>query len=131
MKNKNSLKILFALLAVGAVVLFIINQNKNKAAKKVGPMVTPTPGTIGNSGTITAATTIATAAKFPLYMGSRGDEVKVVQRYVGVTADGVWGSQTNTAVAKKLGVTTISNAMYYKILAGNVTTGIFANIFGW
>jgi len=54
---------------------------------------------------------------FPLTMGSRGSEVKSVQKYVNgkgesLVVDGIWGPLTDAAVLKVLKVSSVSQELY-------------------
>lgn len=63
---------------------------------------------------------------FPLRKGMKGASVKVLQEKLGVTADGAFGANTETALLKKFGVVTISQTLFNSIT--QPVTSTFANL---
>lgn len=137
--NAKYLSWLFIALAIAVIVLFI--KNKVSAANNVNLAHPIVPGgsmanQVDNANVVADAiqkptikpktpTKIPTA--FPLKLGSKGDEVKIIQRAVGVTADGIFGPKTQAAVQKKYGINNIPYSFYKEIVVmqgAAILTGI-------
>jgi hypothetical protein len=136
LKDKKFWYIITALLVViGGIVLFVIYKRK-KAAEALA-LGTSTAGTAKTNGTAApASTTMYNASAFPLTYGSRGNEVLKLQKYLnngvlanqtmnGIVAplaklveDGIWGVKTDEAIKVKLGLSSIDETYYKKIVLG-------------
>ncbi|OSZ81925.1 hypothetical protein CAP35_01245 [Chitinophagaceae bacterium IBVUCB1] len=55
---------------------------------------------------------------FPLRMGSRNTYVKELQRRIGVSATGYFGTATSATIRNKYGVSEVSEALYTQIIRG-------------
>ena len=88
---------------------------KQPAAKRVWPGIV-------NAGqqilTTAAAVVPAQTTIFPLRFGSTSPYVKEVQRRLGVSATGFFGTMTRAAIKKRFGVLEISEALYKQIITG-------------
>lgn len=105
-----------------AVLVYFARKSKNKALNESS--TTPS--------TSTSKTVLPAADIFPLKSGSKGEEVKTVQRYLNsqkplssstatlpdLTIDGIWGPKTQDAVKYKLGINQIDYTFYTKIILG-------------
>lgn len=60
---------------------------------------------------------ITTSKGFPLAAGSRGSEVKELQRALGVSADGIFGKQTLAALKAKYNIVSVSKEYYPVIIS--------------
>lgn len=78
---------------------------------------TPVPETYVDPASTSSATTWI-AESFPLRKGMKGSKVKALQQKLGVTADGAFGNNTETALLKKYGVSTVSQTQYQSIIGG-------------
>lgn len=58
------------------------------------------------------------AESFPLRKGMKGAKVKALQQKLGVTADGAFGNNTETALLQQHGISTITQAQYQTIVSG-------------
>lgn len=106
-----------AVVTIGATLL--MSGSSKKSDTKLGdetfndntgsntPAPAPTP-------TYTPPTTTTPPLNINLVLlkGSKGNEVKALQKLLGITADGIFGSQTETALFKKKGVLKISLSQY-------------------
>jgi len=89
-----------AILAAGVTAAYFIFRRK--AAKPVEP-VPPGPSPAPSP-------TPAPASDFPIKYGSRGAKVKELQQALGVTADGIFGTNTQNALRSKTGKESIKDA---------------------
>lgn len=71
-----------------------------------------------------AATPAAQATIFPLKFGTTSPYVKEVQRRLGVSATGYFGTMTRTALQKRFRVSEVSEAMYKQIITGKAPARI-------
>lgn len=65
-----------------------------------------------------AATPAAQATIFPLKFGTTSPYVKEVQRRLGVSATGYFGTMTRTALQKRFRVSEVSESLYKQIITG-------------
>lgn len=96
---------------IGAAVIYMMQKKKSKfkTAKQLPPATPP----------VTTNKTVDTANGFPLKKGSKGSLVKQLQTALiaayGTSilpkygADGDWGTETDTAMQKMVGVTVVNN----------------------
>ena len=134
LKDKKFWYIIAAVLVViGGVAAFVWYKRK-KAAENLA--LGSSSGSIGKTGgtSVTAKPTMYNVASFPLKMGSRGNEVLTLQKYLnnGVLAheipngimapiaklveDGIWGERTDNIIRLKLGLSGIDETYYKKIV---------------
>lgn len=99
------------------VVIYLINRQsikkKNEGAVKNSPLPEP------------PATTTQTApaiSLFPLKKGSNNDKVKDLQRILGITADGIFGSQTESSLKSFSGKTTVDSQAELDALSAKKAT---------
>jgi hypothetical protein len=131
MKALNDKK-LWILIAVVVVIVALVYYFAKKK---------PTTESLVTSGTAaTPKTTVPPGTNvniFPLKMGSRGNEVTIVQQYINeklknqpkygmvaalplLVVDGIWGQKTQDAIKYKLGIDQIDYTYYTKIILGIV-----------
>jgi hypothetical protein len=80
---------------IGGFFLFRYLKSKKSSDTNKGNQ----PTNIGNENiNIDKPTPTPSVSGFPLRKGSRGEYVKSVQKKLGIVADGIFGSQTDTAV---------------------------------
>lgn len=53
---------------------------------------------------------------FPLKKGDRGEEVRQLQEALGISADGIFGSQTEAKVLERLGTSTVSKSQFNSLV---------------
>jgi hypothetical protein len=123
MKKNKTLAIIFILLAVSAVVLYLVKSGLLKMPGKKKDNAQE--GMVGNAAGSNVTPSQSGPAQpkssspFPLHFGSRGNEVKNLQKIVNVKADGVWGKNTGSAIFKQLGLSIVSVNEYNYILKQN------------
>jgi peptidoglycan hydrolase-like protein with peptidoglycan-binding domain len=66
------------------------------------------------------------AESFPLRKGMKGTSVKALQQKLGVSPDGAFGANTETALVKKFGVATVSQTLFRSIT--QPVTSTFTNL---
>lgn len=115
--------IAIAIVIVGVAVYFATKKPKEESS------------TVSSVAPATSKTVLPDRNIFPLRMGSRGDEVLAVQKYVNeklkkqvpngfvaplplLVEDGIWGTKTSDAVKYKLGIDQIDYTYYTKIILG-------------
>lgn len=76
------------------------------------------PIIIASQSTQPAPFTVKQTTIFPLRFGTTSPYVKEVQRRLGVSATGYFGTQTKAAIQKRFGVADISEALYKQIITG-------------
>lgn len=88
------------------------------ASNPAAPTTTTTvPETYVDPAPTTSAATW-TAESFPLRKGMKGSKVKALQQKLGVSADGAFGNNTETALLRTYGISTVSQAQYQTIVSG-------------
>ena len=80
--------------------------DEREANTTVNPIVVPSQ----SSGTM------YTTESFPLRRGMRGQRVQALQQKLGVKADGIFGSETQAALFKQFGITTVTASQYPSIM---------------
>ncbi len=134
-KDNTALYIVYAAAAYFGIQLLL--KPKRAAAATITPYpVTDTPTAAANPAYVPepmpAATVPATAPAtwkaetFPLRKGMKGAKVKAMQQKLGVTADGAFGNNTETALLQQYGVSTVSQAQYQTIMGGQTTKATVA-----
>lgn len=115
-------KLLYGGVALAGIAGIIALVSSGGSPKKLGEGTfeepvkpnTPTPTPSNTSGNSTSYTPPAPAApvalnkNLVLRIGSKGNEVKELQKLLGITADGIFGSQTQAALISKKGVSEIT-----------------------
>ena len=132
-KEQASSKIFgYTILFIGFVIItggswLLYSEYKRQQQNPMpGPGGEATPVTVSSvlSGAVKTATgnpTSSANTKFPLSQGSRGPEIKAVQKYLnshynaGLDEDGIWGSKTNAALLKYEKTTSVSKAEFDKM----------------
>lgn len=87
------------------------------------------PGPVSNATDNTAAVIKSppvTNSSFPLRVGSRNSYVTDLQKALGITADGIFGSQTETALRAAAGVTAIKDEREFKEIIAKIKSGVSA-----
>ncbi|RUT67731.1 LPXTG cell wall anchor domain-containing protein [Flavobacterium cupreum] len=124
LKNEDKLLIGGGLLAVGTIGFLYWKKKKKEKENDLLLDDIPEPPTVVSNPVPTAGATLD--RNKVLSKGSKGLEVRELQRLLGVKIDGDFGSNTLTALQKKKGVAKISLAGYIiaKPVAGNATKAI-------
>lgn len=112
MKLKNEDKVLIGVGLLGLGTIGFFYWKKKQKEKEQDLLLDDIPDSTANA-TPVVATTIPTAGTIfnkdkTLFKGSKGLEVRELQRLLGVTIDGDFGNKTLTALQKKKGVSQIS-----------------------
>lgn len=84
------------ILAAGGLAAYLVSKPKKQPEPGREEPIEPTPA--------------PSTGLYPLKYGSRGAEVKMLQSALGVTADGIWGTNTDNALRKKTGKSQITDA---------------------
>lgn len=115
MKGKKKIKPIWLVVAgVGSIGLIYGLYILFKKGKEAGDFSSATKQSKGSG----------TQSRFPLRKGSRGEEVKTLQRYLNsktrvplalLKVDGIFGSKTQAASQRVLGIREISESKYYEI----------------
>lgn len=100
-------KVLWVVVPVStAAAIFAIWYIYGNKPKKV--YVSPqNPGSTPSKAILPAAA--STAGQFPLQMGSRNNYVKTLQTALGVTADGIFGPVTQSALKAQFGMSSVAD----------------------
>ncbi len=80
--------------------------DEREANTTVNPIVVPSQ----------SSATVHTPESFPLRRGMRGQRIQALQQKLGVKTDGVFGSETQAALFKQFGITTVTASQYPSIL---------------
>lgn len=112
--NNSALVVIFILLIVVLVLVFVF-KDKLFAAGMFGTQKQKTTVVPIDEYQETGKGNNGNRSKFPLRLGNKGEEVKLIQYSVGAIQDGIWGPKTNAAVFKKYGVYTIDLPLYNEI----------------
>ena len=107
-KVKNVLLWSIPPVVVIGLIYFINKQSiKKKMAANLNnsPLPEPAPETSGS----TTSSSPSSTNLFPLKKGSKNDKVKDLQRLLGVSVDGIFGSQTEAALKSFSGKTTVDS----------------------
>lgn len=104
-----------SILVLILIILFIKNRNKTTTTTTT----TTTPSNTASA--ITNATTPAKDDSFPLSYGSRGNNVKLWQKYLNskgssLVEDGVWGPLTEAASISKTGYNHITKNYFDSVV---------------
>lgn len=118
--NKTAKIILWSVVGVSTIGIgFYLYKILKPATNPVDdldiPEIPPTSGGTSSGNVIIPSSN----AIFPLSIGSRGELVKALQRKLGITADGIFGNQTNTAIQRAGYPVPLSEVNYNKILGIN------------
>ena len=62
------------------------------------------------------------AESFPLRKGMRGKRIQALQQKLGVTADGVFGSETQSALFRQFSITSVTASQYPSIMLSKLKT---------
>lgn len=74
------------------------------------------------AATIPVATAVTWKAEsFPLRKGMKGAKVKAMQQKLGISADGAFGDNTESALLQQYGISTVNQAQYQTITGGQTT----------
>jgi hypothetical protein len=131
--NNQALLIALAVAAAGGLIYFVTKKKKTEVVNQEPEAEQPAAAT--NTGTTTSvkpATTTATTTTttlnkgLVLKKGSTGKEVKELQKLLGITADGIFGAQTETALYNKKKVKQITLGQYTALPKG---TQVWANAY--
>lgn len=123
-KENPALYIVYAAAAYFGLQLILKPKRATAAAIVTYPASEPVQQTTTTSPVTEPVTDpVATAAtwiaeRFPLRKGMKGTKIKALQQKLGVSADGAFGNNTETALLKKFGISTVSQAQYQSITAG-------------
>lgn len=99
---------------IASYFLFFKKDDKGKTfmqRRKERQDKTENEDTSDNGSTSTTTTSIS-VSEFPLRNGSIGNNVKKLQIYLGVTSDGIFGSNTESALYAKTGKKTMSKSEF-------------------
>lgn len=118
-----------ALLLAGAAVLgyTLVSQNKEQLVDlfNLEPGMDPTipsspvPYTPSSGSSPAPKKPTVSSSPWPMEKGSRGENVKILQRHLGVGADGVFGAQTESALLQRHGVSKIYSADGFQRVLSN------------
>ena len=114
----------FALIVLGtaglAYAVYVILNKKMGVAGAPSKPPAPQPSYAPNNESAPVANNnpspAPSGANFPIKMGSKGSYVKSIQSAIGVTADGIFGSQTEAALVAKTGKNSVDNLDEYNAL---------------
>ncbi|MCQ2607751.1 MAG: hypothetical protein MJ197_03590 [Bacteroidales bacterium] len=115
------LKNIFANGTVKETIKTVASNVKNKVVEKAKDTVTVAKENVKEAITNTQSKIAMTytAESFPLAKGMKGEYTKTLQSKLGVTADGYFGDDTESALKNLYGVTTCSQEMFTKITGNN------------
>lgn len=105
MANKNKNTLYLGLAAIAAGILYAATRKTDKAAPQTQANTTTTTTTTKNTSKPLDNNII-------LKIGSKGAEVVQLQKYLGVSADGIFGPLTQTALKNAIGVIQASINQY-------------------
>lgn len=115
MKKKTLIIIVLALVVAAAVVVYFVFKRRNNNNNNNNP----------DNSNSTGGGTTGTNSGFPLKYGSRGENVKKLQRRLNeqlpsttpqLVVDGIWGKKTEDAVKLVYGINVISESKFNDIL---------------
>ncbi len=107
----NYIKIAIVAIVIVLVVLAIVFQDKIRGWFTKKPAVDNTAGSGSGSGSGGGSTQQLDKNKVLKY-GSNGAEVRQLQKWLGITADGIFGAQTEAALMARKGVEQITLAQF-------------------
>lgn len=130
-KKKDDNTALYIVYAAAAYfgIQFLLKPKRAAAATIATYPVTPAPATNTAyvpeplpAATVPDATPVAWKAEiFPLRKGMKGAKIKAMQQKLGITADGAFGNDTESALLQQYGVSAISQTQYQTILGGQTS----------
>ncbi|MBS1773918.1 MAG: hypothetical protein JST82_13755 [Bacteroidetes bacterium] len=103
-----------AIVTVQPTEQVVVADDTPATTKPVQPVVVPTQPIV--------ATSTNSTESFPLHKDMKGQRVQALQQKLGVTADGIFGNQTEAALLKQYGVTTVTASQYASIMLSKVKT---------
>ncbi|MGQ2982129.1 peptidoglycan-binding domain-containing protein [Flavobacterium sp.] len=105
-------------IALAAVAAFVLTKKKDSQPTFDPGQVAPEPTPVVNVP-VTQPVAISLNKNLLLKNGSKGSEVKELQKLLGISADGVFGAQTEAALYAKKGVKQITLNEYANVAGVN------------
>ena len=129
-KDNTALYIVYAAAAYFGIQFLLKPKRASAATITTYPgtdMPAPPPGAAyvpeqPAAATVPAATPVTWKAEgFPLRKGMKGAKVKAMQQRLGITADGAFGDNTESALQQQYGFSTVTQVQYQTIVGGAAT----------
>jgi hypothetical protein len=123
LKNKKLWIIIAVIVVIIALIIVMVWYKKKKALETMSAVTSKTPVSQGNAATSQATNQ---SQVFPLKMGSTGNEVKTLQKYLNainntglanLAVDGIFGAKTLQMLQTRLGVNNYSQSDYNSIIS--------------